>query len=104
LLGTTVQNARLAAGLKVGELAQELNLSSQYVSVIERGQRRPDAPVLIRIAGVLQLDVRPLMELAGHSLEATAWPARVLVQLAFSELDISEDDATWIRISLRDRH
>jgi len=95
-LGANLRDARLRAGLSVAELARRLGISAPYVSVFERGQRVPSEAVLIRAAGVLGLPVVELFALAGHRLDADAWPTRPLLDLALQGGSISDESKRQI--------
>lgn len=56
--------------------------AAPYVSVLERGARRPMPSVLFRAAAELSLPIAELLVLAGHPADARAWPPEVLVELA----------------------
>ncbi len=52
-LGQRVRAARKAAKLNGQELAAKIGMSQSYISEIERGNRNPSLPTLLRIAQVL---------------------------------------------------
>ncbi len=53
--GATLQTFRELRGLKVGELANALDISYAYLSNIEAGRKRLTGPLLARAADVLQV-------------------------------------------------
>lgn len=56
-VGPAIREFRRAAGLSQDGLADRMDLSSSYVSMLETGRRYPSIEMLIRIAVALQ--VRP---------------------------------------------
>lgn len=56
-LGQRVRAARKAAKLNGQELAARIGMSQSYISEIERGNRNPSLPTLLRIAKVLNCPV-----------------------------------------------
>jgi transcriptional regulator with XRE-family HTH domain len=52
---SSLRESRLAAGLTQVQLAKKVGKSQGYVSLLERGQRRPSAPLARRLAKVLRL-------------------------------------------------
>lgn len=56
-VGVTLKNFRLQAGLSQDELADRMDLSTPYISMLESGKRYPSIEMLIRIA--IALEVRP---------------------------------------------
>ena len=49
---------RIARGLSIASLAEAASSSRQMVSMVEKGQRRPDDALAIRLARVLEIDPR----------------------------------------------
>lgn len=96
-LGRRLSSARLDAGLSVSEVAARLGVSGPYVSVLERGQRTPAEPVLIRTAAVLDLSVRDLLTLAGHGTDQQSWPPAPLIELAIDVPNVSVGEVADIR-------
>lgn len=58
----TVRTARIAAELTQLDLATRLGVKQPAVSAWESGKAFPTAVVLLTLAGVLDLDVRTLLE------------------------------------------
>lgn len=56
-VGVTIRAFRQEAGLSQDELADRMDLSTPYISMLESGKRYPSIEMLIRVA--LALDVRP---------------------------------------------
>jgi transcriptional regulator with XRE-family HTH domain len=49
MLGDEIRNARVAANLTQEELAHRADISRQYVSLLELGQKSPTVDVLINL-------------------------------------------------------
>lgn len=99
-LGRRIRRGRQRRGLSVSELAAELGVSAPYVSVLERGERRPLLPVLLRTAAVLDLPIRTLLRLAGHATDPVSLPPTTLVELATGVRGITDKDVLAIKASL----
>ncbi len=56
-VGVTIREFRQKAGLSQDALADRMDLSTPYISMLESGKRYPSIEMLIRIA--LALEVRP---------------------------------------------
>jgi predicted transcriptional regulator/transcriptional regulator with XRE-family HTH domain len=74
-LGAKVRSVRRRRGLTQAQLASRLGVSPSYLNLIEHDRRRIPAPLLLRIAEVLELDLRALApahdaRLAADLLEA----------------------------------
>jgi transcriptional regulator with XRE-family HTH domain len=52
-LGKELQKVRLAAGLTQEELAFKAEISRNYVSLLERGEKSPTVQVLLRVCRAL---------------------------------------------------
>jgi transcriptional regulator with XRE-family HTH domain len=65
-LGNVIYEARTAAGLKLRQAAQQLQIAPSYLSDIENDRRAPSEEVLRRFADLLQLDFDDLMARAGR--------------------------------------
>lgn len=55
--GTAIRHFRHEAGLSQDELADRMDVSSSYISMLESGKRYPSIEMLIRIA--LALNIKP---------------------------------------------
>ncbi len=64
-LGDYLREQRVAAALSLRELAEQSGVSNPYLSMIERGVRRPSAQVLHQIAKALQISAEQLYVRAG---------------------------------------
>jgi transcriptional regulator with XRE-family HTH domain len=56
-LGNAIKLVRTATGIKQGALAKKLDVSANYLSLIENGKREPSISFLKRLAGALQVPV-----------------------------------------------
>jgi transcriptional regulator with XRE-family HTH domain len=56
-VGVTIRAFRLRAGLSQDDLADRMDVSTPYISMLESGNRYPSIEMLIRIA--VALEVRP---------------------------------------------
>lgn len=57
MVGVRIRDARVAAGLSMGNLARQSGVSQPFISQLERGQFSPSLSTLYRVAAVL--DVPP---------------------------------------------
>lgn len=64
LVGAALRAARTRAGLSQEELAEAVQISAHYVSLMERGERLPKLDVLQRCAHALDV---PLGQLVGDA-------------------------------------
>lgn len=71
-LGQRVRFARKAARLNGQQLAKMIGMSQSYISEIERGNRNPSLPTLMRIAEVLE---RPISYFLPEDEESAPIPA-----------------------------
>ena len=62
LLGEAVRAARKAAGFSQEKLAEKANLSTVFISRIERGVESPSLDNLVKIAKASGVQVRTLVE------------------------------------------
>jgi len=56
-LGNAIKLVRTASGTKQGVLAKNLNVSANYLSLVENGKREPSISFLKRLAGGLGVPV-----------------------------------------------
>jgi transcriptional regulator with XRE-family HTH domain len=56
-LGNAIKLVRTASGTKQGVLAKNLNVSANYLSLVENGKREPSISFLKRLAGALGVPV-----------------------------------------------
>ncbi len=91
-LGRRMRSARLATGVTQAELADGGGVSVGYVSRIESGQRRPNLPVLARLAGRLETSVEQLLTgVAAGELD------RIRLALDYAELSLESGEAEEAR-------
>lgn len=62
LFGMRIKELRKNRGLSQEELAEKADVSSKYLSRIEMGQYFPSMDVLIKLADVLNVDIKDLFE------------------------------------------
>ena len=58
---------RLRRGISMTKLADESGLSQQMISYVERGMRSPTLDTLLRMAGVLKVDLWMILKSASKS-------------------------------------
>ena len=78
-LGAKVRAVRRRANLTQAQVAQRLGISASYLNLIEHGRRSLSAPLLIKLAEILPLDLKTLSvdsdaRLAADLLELFADP------------------------------
>lgn len=66
-LGTTIRAHRKAVGLTQEELAAELNVSTQWVSEMERGNGAPSLELLHKLGGYMKTTVSDLTRVVPTS-------------------------------------
>lgn len=59
---TKIKIARLHSGLRQWDVARQVGVSESYVSKIETGRVKPDNQLLERIATVLKVPLRSILE------------------------------------------
>jgi predicted transcriptional regulator/transcriptional regulator with XRE-family HTH domain len=65
-LGAKIRGLRRQRSMTQAQLAQRLGISASYLNLIEHDRRKLSAPLLIRLAEVLELDLRALSS-EGHA-------------------------------------
>jgi transcriptional regulator with XRE-family HTH domain len=70
MTGTRLRERRLALGLRQGQVAQQTGISASYLNLIEHNRRAVAGDVLVRLAGVLDLDPAALTGAAEMALAA----------------------------------
>jgi transcriptional regulator with XRE-family HTH domain len=83
-LGAAVRQLRRARGWSQAALAEKLELSTDYVSLLERGLRLPALPVLLAMADVLGADLDGLV---GRNQRAPAWMEQAVALLRAVPVD-----------------
>jgi transcriptional regulator with XRE-family HTH domain len=61
-IGKKIRLARINKGLKQYELAKSVDLSSNYMSLIESGRKKPSLRALSKIAKALEVNASSLLE------------------------------------------
>lgn len=85
-MGLRIVSRRKRLGIKQNELAEQINISNNYLSGIERGKENPSLEVVIKICNALQ--VTPDYLLLGN-LHANNVPQNIFESLRLcSEEDI----------------
>ena len=74
-------------GLKQAELARAAGISASYLNLIEHNRRRIGGKLLLRIAGILQVEPAVLTEGAGAALIASLREAAADLPQGGAELD-----------------
>lgn len=92
-LGLRLRAAREAAGLSVSELAKRVGAHRAYIDRLEKGQRRPAAEWLQKIADELGLDAAYFLTYIGVRPSATLPAPR---DYFLRKLGVSEDEADFL--------
>ena len=61
-IGEKIREARKAAGMNQGQLAERLGMPQSQVSDWERGEVMPSVPSLVKLAPALKIDVSLLID------------------------------------------
>ena len=78
-VGVTIREFRQNAGLSQDALADRMDMSTPYISMLESGKRYPSIEMLIRIA--IALEVRPgamLDRIAERYTPDTVYPPKAI--------------------------
>jgi transcriptional regulator with XRE-family HTH domain len=67
LFGMRIKELRKNEGLSQEELAERVNISSKYLSRIEMGQHFPSIDTLVRLADVLNVELKDFFEFAHET-------------------------------------
>ena len=94
-LGRELSSARLAAKRSLRDVAGEAEISAAYLQKLERGQvDEPSPKILRRLATVLRIEYRRLMELAGYDVPRRRVPQNHLTtRFAGTDLTAAEERA-----------
>ena len=68
MFGARVRELREKAGMTQEKLAQAADLTTSFVSTVERGQKMPSLNTILKLARGLRIDAREL--LSGFSYDA----------------------------------
>jgi transcriptional regulator with XRE-family HTH domain len=103
-LGAFIQQQRNSARLSVRKLSALAGISNPYLSQIERGLRKPSAPILQQIAKALRISAETLYVRAGI-LEPRSDEDSGLVRHILADTNLVEDQRQiLIRIYLSFLH
>ena len=69
-LGASIRRLRLARGWSQAELAEKADVSVDYISLLERGQRAPALGVLVQISEIFKVSVD---EVLGRDSATDDW-------------------------------
>ena len=62
-LGKAIKEKRELLGYSQDALAFELNVTQAYISLIEKGEKKPTVCTLNSLAAVLEIDIKELVDL-----------------------------------------
>ena len=69
-IGQNIRKYRLKKGIRQEALAEQLDLSPNYISMMERGEKLPSLPTLIQLANALDVTADMLLcDVLNHRLE-----------------------------------
>jgi putative transcriptional regulator len=60
-LGRNIAKWRKKRGFNQRELAREVGISEDYLSMIERGKRNPHIRVIVQIAFIIEVELKELL-------------------------------------------
>ena len=78
-LGKAIKIARTRRGWKQGQLAEYLNVSANYISLLENDRRDPSWSFVCRLAGALNVPLPLLILLADDDLESERTKTRTTI-------------------------
>src|SRR5512140_2153090 len=90
MLGAKVRALRRRANLTQVELAARLGISPSYLNLIEQNRRSLTAPLLIKLAGTLDVDLRTLS--ADHDARRTGELLEVFSDALFEDHDLTANE------------
>ena len=61
-LGKIIKQQRVLRGFSQDDLAFEINVTQQYISLLEKGEKTPSVQTLNAIADALELDIDELVK------------------------------------------
>lgn len=70
-IGTLLRNLRVNAGFTQEQMAEGLDISQNYISQVERGERSPSWKLLVRYANAVGVSVVSILRKAGLLGEST---------------------------------
>jgi XRE family transcriptional regulator, regulator of sulfur utilization len=57
MIGKTIKFLRIAKGIKQGELAEKIKVSTNYISLVENDKREPSLSFIKELANVLDVPI-----------------------------------------------
>jgi hypothetical protein len=94
-MGRRLRELRLRRGLQQGEVARRLNVSPAYLSLIEKGKRVVQLPLLFEALEVYGVEVEAFMQSLGEQ-RVDDGLKRLLDEPLLRSLNLSEEDLTSI--------
>ena len=85
-IGPKIKAFRRQLGIQANKLAEQLNISPSYLTLIEGGKRKIDADLLIKICEELKIELSDLTTKADLNLENNI--SELLDDQLFEDLDI----------------
>ena len=85
-LGPKIKAFRRQSGLQANKLAEKLNISPSYLTLIEGGKRKIDADLLLKICQELKIEVSDLTKKSDLNLVGNI--SELLDDKLFEDLDI----------------
>ena len=90
-MGSRLRELRLERGLQQGEVARRLAISPAYLSLMEKGKRAVQLPVLFRALELFDVSIEAFMASLGEQ-RAEAGLERLLDEPLLRSLNLSEED------------
>mgnify|MGYP001170803470 FL=1 len=85
-IGPKIKAFRRQLGMQANKLAGELNISPSYLNLIEKGQRKIDGDLLLKVCEKLKIELSDLTSKADLNLENNI--SELLADELFEDLDI----------------
>ena len=95
--GDAIRQARSARGISEAELAKDIGISSEFLSAVEAGQKRPTLEILLLIALRLEMPPKQIYGAIGDDPKAARLTEHsdVIMDLYEAAKKIRCDDARW---------
>ena len=90
-LGARIFELRKKASMTQAQLAEAVELTDEFVSLIERGQRSPSLETLKKIADILKVEIKELFNFSDEEMEQIG-SNQELIKLAVYLRDKKADD------------
>ncbi|MBK6579275.1 MAG: DUF2083 domain-containing protein [Sandaracinaceae bacterium] len=94
-MGARLRELRMARGLQQGEVARRLEISPAYLSLIEKGKRAMQLPLLFKALELFEVSMEEFMASLGEP-RVDDGLARLLDEPLMRSLNLTEDDLTGI--------